>query len=100
MTIDDLGYGDDGISHVTARFGFQDDIDVPSLLTLAVAAGLECDCEPTRASYFLSRMTIVPTAAPDVELAQATVLPSATTPPTRSTTSGCPTIARSSWART
>ena len=26
---DDLGYEDDGICHVTARYGFQDDIDIP-----------------------------------------------------------------------
>ena len=30
VTIDDLGYSDDGITHVTARFGFQDDLDVPA----------------------------------------------------------------------
>src|SRR3954453_8703671 len=29
---DDLGYKDDGIGHMTARFGFQDDIDVPAIL--------------------------------------------------------------------
>src|SRR5690349_17274185 len=29
---DDLGYEDDGICHVTARYGFQDDIDIPALL--------------------------------------------------------------------
>ena len=32
MTVDDLGYRDDGITHVTARFGFQDDLDVPATL--------------------------------------------------------------------
>ena len=39
VTIDDLGYRDDGISHVTARLGFQDDDDVPRLLRLAVRQG-------------------------------------------------------------
>ena len=38
VTIDDLGYRDDGISHVIASVGFQDEIDVPRILALAVAA--------------------------------------------------------------
>jgi two-component sensor histidine kinase len=29
VSVDDLGYKDDGISHVTTRLGFQDQIDVP-----------------------------------------------------------------------
>jgi KUP system potassium uptake protein len=64
VSVDDLGYKDDGISHVTARIGFQDRIDVPRILTLAVDGGLERDCDPDTASYFLSRMTLVPTDAP------------------------------------
>ena len=64
VIVDDLGYRDDGISHVIARVGFQDELDVPRMLELAVARGLEGDCDVDRASYFLSRMTIVPTDAP------------------------------------
>jgi len=64
VAVDDLGYRDDGISHVIARVGFQDEIDVPRMLALAVARGLEGNCDVDRASYFLSRMTIVPTDAP------------------------------------
>jgi KUP system potassium uptake protein len=64
VSIDDLGYKDDGISHVTARIGFQDRIDVPRILRDAVARGLEGDCEPSTASYFVSRMTLVATDAP------------------------------------
>jgi KUP system potassium uptake protein len=64
VAIDDLGYRDDGISHVTASVGFQDEIDVPRILAMAVERGLEGDCDVDRASYFLSRMTIVPTDAP------------------------------------
>jgi KUP system potassium uptake protein len=63
VTIDDLGYRDDGISHVTAHLGFQDPTDVPRILDHAVTRGLEGDCNPRTASYFLSRMTIVPTGA-------------------------------------
>ena len=35
LVVDNLGYEDDGISHLTARFGFQDTLDVPRLLALA-----------------------------------------------------------------
>ena len=64
VSIDDLGYSDDGISHVIARLGFQDEIDVPRLFAQAVELGLEGNCDVATASYFLSRMTIVPTDAP------------------------------------
>jgi KUP system potassium uptake protein len=63
VSIDDLGYRDDGISHVTASLGFQDSTDVPRLLEMAVARGLEGNCNVNTASYFLSRMTIIPTKA-------------------------------------
>jgi KUP system potassium uptake protein len=57
---DALGYGDDGISHVTARLGFQDQMDVPRLLRLSVKKGLESDIDLKRPTYFLSQITIVP----------------------------------------
>ncbi|HEY4094313.1 MAG TPA: potassium transporter Kup [Baekduia sp.] len=65
VTIDDLGYADDGITHVTARFGFLDDVDVPRTLRRAHKR-LEGEelIDLRRASYFLSRITIVPTDAP------------------------------------
>jgi KUP system potassium uptake protein len=55
LVIDDLGHADDGISHVVARFGYMDRPDVPSVLRLAIAAGLEC---PLDVSYFLSKIDI------------------------------------------
>jgi KUP system potassium uptake protein len=58
--IDDLGYGDDGISHVTARFGFQDEPNVPSTLRLAAERGLESHIDVENPSYFLSQITIHP----------------------------------------
>ena len=64
VTIDDLGYGDDGISHVTARLGFQDETDVPRIVRMAARKGLERDVNVDSASFFLSRMTIVRTDAP------------------------------------
>src|SRR4051812_9837231 len=64
VRIDDLGYRDDGITHVTARFGFQDRPDIPRALRLAGERGLECDIDPGRASYFVSSIRIQPTDAP------------------------------------
>ena len=58
VTVDDLGYRDDGITHVTARFGFQDDLDVPRTLRLA-ATRLEREVDFDAVSYFLSRISIV-----------------------------------------
>jgi KUP system potassium uptake protein len=64
LTSDDLGYPADGIVGLTARFGFQDEPNVPALLHLAAQRHL---LEPTidvdHASYFLSQITIVPTDA-------------------------------------
>jgi KUP system potassium uptake protein len=59
LVIDELGYEDDGIMHVSARFGFLDDTDVPATLRLAAQKGLERPIDLDHASYFLSRMTIV-----------------------------------------
>jgi KUP system potassium uptake protein len=59
---DDLGYGDDGISHVTVRLGFQDDPNVPDLLRLAEDEGLETEVDLQNPSYYLSQITIVPTS--------------------------------------
>jgi KUP system potassium uptake protein len=64
VSVDDLGYSDDNITHVTARFGFQDHTDIPDALRLARAAGLECDIDVVRPSYFVSRMTLTVTDAP------------------------------------
>jgi KUP system potassium uptake protein len=61
LRVDNLGYTDDGIVHLTARFGFQDEQDIPA--TLRSARNLsdqeeELDIDPETASYFLSRITI------------------------------------------
>ena len=32
LVVNNLGYDDDGIGHLTARFGFQDTLDVPRTL--------------------------------------------------------------------
>jgi KUP system potassium uptake protein len=64
VRIDDLGHSDDGITHVSARFGFQDDRDIPATLRLAVAAGLECRLDLVAPTYFLSRISLKVTGAP------------------------------------
>src|SRR5829696_4467410 len=62
---DDLGYKDDGICHMTARFGFQDDIDIPATLREGVK-GLEGEVNLDRVSYFISRATISPSDDPSM----------------------------------
>ncbi len=64
LRIDDLGYTDDGISHVEARFGYMDEPNVPGVLRLAVEAGLECPLEVEEASYFLSTIDLHVGGAP------------------------------------
>jgi KUP system potassium uptake protein len=59
-TYDDLGYADDGIEHLTIRFGFSDDTDIPRALRAAAHAGvLPLDASDlVDASYFISRGAI------------------------------------------
>jgi KUP system potassium uptake protein len=65
IRLDDLGDPSDGILLLRASFGFQDMIDVPAALRLAVAAGGEAaGIDVDEVSYFLSRITITPTGAP------------------------------------
>jgi KUP system potassium uptake protein len=59
LVVDELGHEDDGIMHVTARFGYQDDVDVPEVLRMCAARGLEREVDVDGATYFLSKITIV-----------------------------------------
>jgi KUP system potassium uptake protein len=58
ITVDPLRYTDDGIVHIEARFGFQDDQDLPELLHRVVGMSEELEFDPGNASYFLSRLSI------------------------------------------
>ncbi len=58
LEIDDLGYSEDRIYHVTARFGYMDTPSVPSLLPLVSAAGKEHALSGGKISYFLSTIEI------------------------------------------
>jgi KUP system potassium uptake protein len=64
VRIDDLGYADDGIVHVTARYGFQDEPNLPEALRRAVEMGLESDLDLDNASYFISSITLTVTEDP------------------------------------
>ena len=58
LEIDELGYIDDGIAHISARFGYMDEPSVPDVLRLAAKSGLECPLEVDEASYFLSTIEL------------------------------------------
>ena len=64
LRVDDLGYQDDGIVQVTARFGYMDSPDVPGLLPLIREAHLESPLDETRISYFLSTIDLHPGTHP------------------------------------
>jgi KUP system potassium uptake protein len=58
VVVDDLGYADDGITHVTARFGYMDTPDVPGALALLDPAATEGRLQLDEASYFLSKIEL------------------------------------------
>jgi KUP system potassium uptake protein len=59
VQVDDLGYDDDGIFHLTLHYGFSETPDLPTALRQAREDGrLEVDLDPDEASYFLSRASL------------------------------------------
>jgi KUP system potassium uptake protein len=58
IVIDDLGYSDDGISHIEARFGYMDAPDVPEVLGQIDQRQLEAPIDVDGASYFLSTVDL------------------------------------------
>jgi KUP system potassium uptake protein len=64
LEIDDLGYRDDGITHITGRFGFQDPLNVPALMRQAAARGVEGNPQLDDPSYFVSKIQIVTSDRP------------------------------------
>jgi KUP system potassium uptake protein len=64
LQIDDLGYRDDRIIHVTARFGYMDQTDVPGLLPLIRGASVEGVTPHGKLSYFVSRIELIQGHAP------------------------------------
>ncbi|MFL6129217.1 MAG: potassium transporter Kup [Mycobacteriales bacterium] len=65
LTVDDLGYANDGIVHLTVRHGFYDTPDIPSALAQAARSEeIEGDIDLDRTSYFVSRGSLRRTDAP------------------------------------
>ncbi len=64
LQIDDLGYKDDRIIHVTARFGYMDQTNVPGLLPLIRDTDIESALPDDKLSYFVSRIELVQGHAP------------------------------------
>jgi KUP system potassium uptake protein len=65
VTVSNLGFEGDGISHATARVGYLDRVDLADLLHEAIGKGLEGDPEAIDdASYFFSIPELRVTHAP------------------------------------
>ena len=66
ITVDALGYRDDGIMHVTVHAGYMERPDVPAALRMLPATltegGVDLDC----ASFFLSHLELVPGDSTDM----------------------------------
>ena len=58
VVLDDLGYADDGIVHISVRVGFNDSQDIPKGLALAISTCPELDMNVDDAHYFLSLLTV------------------------------------------
>lgn len=56
--MDDLGYTDDGIAHVTISVGYMQQADVPSVLAAIPDESFESPIDFEKASYFLSTIDI------------------------------------------
>ncbi|HKC27765.1 MAG TPA: potassium transporter Kup [Jatrophihabitans sp.] len=58
VDVDSLVHTDDGIVHIEASFGFQDEQDLPATLRLVAGHGPEMDIDADQAMYFLSRLSL------------------------------------------
>jgi KUP system potassium uptake protein len=64
IVVDDLGYADDGIFHVVAKFGYLDSPDVLGVLGTLGPETTEGQLELDQASYFLSKIELRAGPAP------------------------------------
>lgn len=64
ISVDNLGHSDDGIFGVTARFGYMERPDVPAALRLVDPDHTEGPIDLDTATYFLSKLELVPGDAP------------------------------------
>ncbi|WP_148615048.1 potassium transporter Kup [Nocardioides rubriscoriae] len=58
ITIDDLGWTDDGIVHVLARYGYTENPDVPAILERARGMTKELSAGPEDTTYFVSTIEL------------------------------------------
>jgi KUP system potassium uptake protein len=58
ISVDSLGYADDGITHVILRFGYMDSPDIPAALRTLEEAQTEGHAQLDEASYFLSKIEL------------------------------------------
>jgi len=58
ITVDELGYTDDGIIHVTARIGYVETANVPDILAEAAGQSTELSVDLEDTSYFLSALEL------------------------------------------
>ena len=69
LRVDDLGFGDDGISHVTATIGYEERMSLPEILRLAERDGLEGGAiDVDQASYFVSAPELRITDSPGMAM--------------------------------
>jgi KUP system potassium uptake protein len=64
IVVDNLGYRDDAITHVTARFGYMETPDVPGALRALEPSETEGRLNLDQASYFLSKIELLRGAEP------------------------------------
>jgi KUP system potassium uptake protein len=64
MEVDPLGYANDGIIHVTAKFGYMEASNVPDALRLLDPEYTEGPINVDEASYFLSKLELDPSPEP------------------------------------
>ena len=95
IEVDDLGYSDDGIVHVTARYGYMETPDIPDLLRRARKR--EPRAEPpgprTRRTSCRPSSSASATGPACPAGASSSSWPPRASPPTRPTTSTCPATA-------
>jgi KUP system potassium uptake protein len=58
IEVDDLGFADDGITHITVRYGYTETPDVPAALRLLRPEQTEGEIDPDTAHYFLSKIEL------------------------------------------
>ncbi|WP_442944032.1 potassium transporter Kup [Nocardia sp. NBC_00508] len=68
ITVDSLGHAEDGIIHVSARFGYMEHSDVPGALALVNPVDTEGRLQLDEASYFLSTIELRAGDAPTMAL--------------------------------